>query len=108
MIEVTALEKMIDLDAEIGVSAIKIMVDFVFEIDSNGKDTEIDLIKVFLQLGIVGFKIWSLKTVVFFLVPCLIDIITKEQYSWYFDVSTLNIIDIVHISIFELAIKLCN
>lgn len=38
--------KIIDLNAEVGVSAIKIMANLLFEIDGNGKDTGIDLIEV--------------------------------------------------------------
>lgn len=37
---------MIGLDAEVRVSAMKIIVSFVFEIDGNDKNIEINLIKV--------------------------------------------------------------
>lgn len=41
-------EKIIDLDAEVGVSAMKILVGLVFEIYGDNGDTEIDLIEVSL------------------------------------------------------------
>ena len=75
-----AFEKMIDLDAEVGVSAVKTMAGLVFEIDGDGRDTEIDLIEVPLQLVVVGSEIRSLETVVFLLVPRLVDVVTEEQY----------------------------
>ena len=73
-------EKMIDLNAEVGVSAVKTMAGLVFEIHGNGRDTEIDLIEVSLQLGAVGSEIWSLETVVFLLVLRFVDAVTEEQY----------------------------
>lgn len=71
---------MINLDTKIKVSTVKIMVSLIFEIDSNGRDIEIDLIKVLLQLGMVRFKIRYFKTVIFFFVFCLVGVVTKEQY----------------------------
>ena len=73
-------EKMIDLDAEVGVSAVKTMAGLVFEIDGDDRNTEIDLIEVLLQLSAVRSEIRSLETVVFLLVPRLVNVITKKQY----------------------------
>lgn len=80
MIQIAAFEKMINLDAEVGVSVVKIMVGLIFGIDGNGKNTEINLIKVLLQLSVIRFKIWSLEIVLFLLIPCFVDIVTKKQY----------------------------
>ena len=80
--QMAAFEKMIDLDVEVGVSVVKTMAGLIFEIDGNGRDTEIDLIDVPLQLGAVGPEIRSLEIIVFFLVPRLVDVVTEEQYPW--------------------------
>lgn len=63
----TTFEKMINLDAKVEVSTIKTIAGLIFEIDCNGKDTKIDLIEILLQLVKIGFKIRSLKIVIFFL-----------------------------------------
>lgn len=74
-----AFEKMINFNAKVEMSYIKIIADLVFEINSNGRNIKINLIKVLLQLGAVGSEIWSLEIIVFFLVFHLVDIVTKEQ-----------------------------
>ena len=63
--------KMIDLDAEVGVSAVKTMAGLVFEvveIDGDGMHTEIALIEqdttVLFQAVVVGSEIRYLQTVV--------------------------------------------
>lgn len=76
-----AYEKMIDLNAE--VSAEKIIVALFFEIDSGG----IHIVEALmsqdstaqLQINVLAFKIWYIRTIVFLMVLWLIDIITKEQ-----------------------------
>lgn len=78
MTQIAAFEKMINLDAEMKLSTIKTMAGLLLKIDSNGKNKEIDLIEIPLQLGMIGSKIESLETVVFLLIFCLIDIIIKE------------------------------
>lgn len=76
----TAFKKMIRLDIEVGVSTMKIMAGLIFEIDSNGRDTEIDLIKILLQLSVVGSEIRFLKTIVIHLVYCLVIFVFKDKY----------------------------
>lgn len=71
-------EKMINLDTKVEAFVVKIIINFIFEINKDSRDTKIDLIKVLLQLNIIGFGIKYLKTVLFFLISCLVDIITKE------------------------------
>lgn len=46
MIKIATFKKMIDLNAEVQVFTMITMAGFVFEIDGNGRDIEIDLIKV--------------------------------------------------------------
>lgn len=56
---------MIDLDTKLGVFAVKIILDLVFKIDSNGKDIKIDLIKVLIQLSIIRSKSGIFKLLLF-------------------------------------------
>lgn len=76
--------KIIDLDAE--VSAQKIMVLLIFEIDGNSIHIEMALIDqdtmVLFQIIILGFKICYLKTIVFLLICDLVDNIIKDKYPW--------------------------
>ncbi len=37
---------------------------------------------VLLQIVVLGFKIRYLGTVLFLLVPCLVDVVTEEQQPW--------------------------
>lgn len=60
-----AFEKMIDLNTELGVSTIKIILGFVFEINSNGRDIKIDLIEILIQLSIIGPKSDIFKLLLF-------------------------------------------
>lgn len=48
---------MMRLNIKIKVFDVKIMVGFVFKIDSNNRDIKINLIKILLQFNMVGFKI---------------------------------------------------
>ena len=98
MAQKTASEKMIDLDAEEVVSAVKIiyldaevsvektMVALVFEIDVGGIHTAMTLMNqdttVLLQIIVLGSEIRCLGTVVFPLVPRLVDVVTEEQQPW--------------------------
>ena len=74
--------KIIDLDAEM--FAKKTMVILVFKIDSGEIHTAIALINwdkmVLFQIVVLISEIWCFRTVVFFLVFCLVDVVTKEQY----------------------------
>lgn len=71
-------EKMTILNTKVGVFVVKIIINFIFEINRDSRDTKIDLIKVLLQLNIIGSGIKYLKTVLFFLISYLVDIIIKE------------------------------
>lgn len=55
------------------------MTSFVFEINDNSKNMEIDLIKILLQFGIVRSKIWALETIAH-LVCYLVILILKDKY----------------------------
>ena len=48
MTQMAAFEKMINLDPEMKMSAVKTMAGFVFKIDSENRDKEIDLIEILL------------------------------------------------------------
>ena len=86
MTQKAAFKKMIGLDAEEVVCAVKIMVALVFEIDGNNIHMEMALMNqntmVLLQIVVLGSEIWYLGTAVFLLVSCLVDIVTKEQQLW--------------------------
>lgn len=73
-----AFEKMIDLNAELKVFAVKTIASLVFEIDGNGRDIKIVLIEIPSLLGAIESEIWSLETVVFLLIPCFVNIVIKE------------------------------
>ena len=91
-----AFEKMMDLDAEEMVSAVKIidlnakvstekaMVALVFEIDGGGIHMVMALMNknttVLFKIVVLGSEIRYLRTVVFPLVLCLVDVVTEEQY----------------------------
>lgn len=68
---------MIRLNIKVKVFDMKTMAGFVFKIDSNNRDTEINLIKILLQFDIVGFKIQSLQIIIIYLVRCLIFLYSK-------------------------------
>ena len=80
--EVVSIVKIIDLDSKM--SAEKIMVAPVYKIDSGGIYTVMALINqkttVLLQIIVLVSEIRCLGTVVFLLVPCLADVLTKGQY----------------------------
>lgn len=78
----TVFKKMINLNAELKVLTVKTIASLVFEINGNGRDIKIVLIEILPQLGAIEFEIWSLETVVFFLIPCFVNVVTKEQYSY--------------------------
>ena len=82
--EMVSAVKIIYLDAEVSIE--KKMVALVFEIDGGGIYTAMTLINqdtmVLLQIVVLGFEIWYLETVVFSLVLCLIDIVTRNEYLW--------------------------
>lgn len=98
MIRKAASEKIINLNIEEVVSAIKIIyldaemfvektiVAFIFEMNGSGIHTAIILmsqdITVLLQIIALGSEIRYLRTVVFLLVPCLVNVVTKEQQTW--------------------------
>lgn len=81
--ELMSAIKMIDLNAE--VSAEKILVVLVFEIDDNSIHIEMALIDqntiVLLQTIMVRSEIWYLETLIFLLVCCLINIVITDEYS---------------------------
>ena len=97
MIQKAAFEKMMDLDAKEVVFAVKIigldaevsvekaMVALVFEIDGSGIHMAMTLmnqdITVLFQIVVLASKIRCLGTIVFPLVPCLVEVVTEEQYS---------------------------
>lgn len=60
--------------------AIKTMTSLVFKINGNNKNIEIDLIEVLLQLGVIGSKVLSPKTVSIYLVYCFIIFVLKVEY----------------------------
>ena len=80
--EVVSAMKIIDLDAEI--SAEKAMVPLIFEIDGGGIYMAMALMNqdttILFQIIVLVSKIRCLKTIIFPLVSCLVDIVTKEQY----------------------------
>ena len=80
--EVVSAIKIIDLNAK--VSAKKTMVALVFEIDSSGIYMAMVLINqdttMLFQIIVLAFEIQYLGTILFPLVPCLVDVVTKEQY----------------------------
>ena len=59
------------------------MVPFLFKIDIGGIHMAVALMSqdrmVQLQIDVLRFEIWCLRTVVFLLISRLVDIITKEQ-----------------------------
>ena len=69
------------LDAEMSVE--KTMVALIFEINSSGIYMAMIMINqdttVLLQIVILGSEIQCLGTVIFLLVLCLVNVITKEQ-----------------------------
>lgn len=71
---------MIDLDAEL--FAEKIIMALVFEIDANNIYTVMVLINqdiiILSQIVILMFKIRCLRIVICPLIPCLLDIVTKD------------------------------
>ena len=73
--------KIIDLDIEMGVSAIKTITSLVFEVNSNNRHIKIALIEqniiVLFQAVIVGSEIW-------YLVYCLVILIFKDEYPLIF------------------------
>lgn len=78
--------KIIDLDTQ--VSAQKIMVVFVFEINSGNIYIEIALINqdtiVLFQIIMLGLEIRYFKIVIFFLVCSFINLVIKDKYFWIF------------------------
>lgn len=82
MTQKTVSKKMIDLNTEI--SAKKTIVALLFEIDNGGMNTAIILVNqnimMLFQIVVVVSKIRCLGIILFPLVFCLVDVITKEQY----------------------------
>ena len=82
--EVMSIVKIIYLDAEVSVK--KTMVALVFEIEGGNIYMTITLmnqdITVLLQIIALGSKIQCLGTIVFSLILCLVDVITKDEYLW--------------------------
>ena len=78
-----AFEKMMDLDAEVSVE--KTMVALVFEIDGGGIHMAMTLMNqdttVLLQI-VLGSEIRYLGTIVFPLVPRLVDVVIEDEYPW--------------------------
>lgn len=76
---------MMDLNTEEMVSAVKTMVVFLFKIDNGGIHMAVALmsqnITVQLHTNLLGSEICYLGTVVFLLVFCLIDVVTKKQQA---------------------------
>lgn len=66
------------------VSAKKIMIELIFEIDGNGIHIRIALIDqdkiVLLQIIVLVSEIRWLKTVIFLLVYYLVDIVIEDEY----------------------------
>ena len=98
MTQKAASKKMIDLDAKKIVSTVKIiyldaevsvektMVALVFEINTSSIHTAMTLINqdiiVLFQIVVLVSEIRFLGTVVFLLVPWLVDIVIKDEYLW--------------------------
>lgn len=84
--EVISAVKIINLDIEI--SAKKIMIALVFKINNSDIYMTIILINqdivVPFQIVALEFEIRYLGIIIFLIVSCLIDVVTKEQYSWLF------------------------
>lgn len=82
--EIVVVMKIIDLDAELFTE--KTMVAPVFEIDGSGIHMAMNLMNqettVLLRIVVLGSQIRYFETVEFFLISRLVDVITKEQYSW--------------------------
>ena len=82
--EVVSAVKIIYLDAEVSVE--KTMVALVSEIDGGSIHTAMTLMNqdttVLLQIVVLGSEIRCLGTVVFPLVPRLVDVVTKDEYPW--------------------------
>ena len=80
--EVVSAIKIIDLNTEI--SAEKVMMALIFEIDGGSIYIAMVLINqdtmVLFQIVVLTSEIWCLRTVVFPLVPRLVDVVIKEQY----------------------------
>lgn len=53
----TAFKNMIGLDAKVGIFLVKTIAGFIFVINGNSKDTEVDLIEFSLQLSVIESKI---------------------------------------------------
>ena len=108
MIQKTASEKMIDLDAEEVVFAVKIMVAHFFEIDSSGIHMAVALmsqnITVQLHIDVLASEIRCLGTVVFILVLRLVDVVTKEQQPWILYHKFGKFVNAIHILVFKINI----
>lgn len=97
MTQKAASEKMMDLDAkervfvikiidlDIKMSAKKTIIALVFEINGSSIYTVMVLMNrdtiVLFQVVLLATEICYLETIIFLLVPCLINVVTKEQYS---------------------------
>lgn len=72
-------EKMIGLDAEVKMSAMKTIAGLVFEIDGDGINIEIGLIEVLFQLNVIMSEIESFETIVDYLVYDLVIFVLKDK-----------------------------
>lgn len=57
------------------------MASLVFEIHSNDKNIELDLIEILLQLDIIELKIRFIEIIIIYLIFCLVIFILKDEYS---------------------------
>lgn len=84
--KIVFIAKIIDLKAE--VSAKKVMVALVFKINGGGIYIAIALINqdttMLFQIVVLMSEIQYFGTVVFLLVFCFTDVVTKKQYPWIF------------------------
>lgn len=73
-------EQIINLNIKIKVFTVKIMASFIFKIDNNNDNIEINLIKILLQFDIVKFEILFLQIIIICLIFDQIIFIFENKY----------------------------